>query len=292
MKGLVAFFCIGLLAITLVFYFNEPFETVQLCPVLDGSPPLRIGVIPYLPTDEMTVEFAPITEYLQKKLGRKIYLTVAADYKSLAKLLDHAKIHLAVFSHGSYELLGKDKDWEVICRPMQRGQVYSRGSIVVKSDSGISSIDGLKGKGFAYVDRYSGTGFVFANKIFEEAGLSPLDDFSGVSFTLSHEASIRGLLEGKYEGTAVYDGAPLFLSELEAGVLRVLAKTDPIPTDPIVVKATLDADLKEQIRVAMLEMHKDEDGIEHMKTLHKRRGTERFINERELSEILAAENDE
>lgn len=287
MKGLVSFFVIGLVFIVLFFYFNEPFETVHLNPVLNSSPPIRIGVIPYLPTDEMTQEFAPIMDYLSKRLGRPVYLTVAADYKSLAKLLEHAKIHMAVFSHGSYELLGKGRSWEVLCRAIQRGQVYSRGSIVVRADSGIDGLDGLRGKSFAYVDRYSGTGFVFPNKIFSEVGLDPLMDFSEVCFTHSHEASIRGLLEGRYEATAVYDGAPLFLSELKAGVLKVLAKTSPIPTDPIVVKGSLDADLKEQIRVAMLEMHKDERGKEFMKILHGRRGTERFIGEDELEAILA-----
>ncbi len=292
MKGLVSFFCIGLLVIALVFYFNEPFETVELNPVVDGSPPLRIGVIPYLPTDEMILEFNPIIKYLQEKINRQIFLTVAADYKSLAKLLDHSKIHLASFSHGSYELLSKGRDWEVVCRPVQSGQVYSRGSIVVRTDSGVDDIMGLKGKSFAYVDRYSGTGFVFANKIFANLGLTPLQDFREVSYTHSHEASIRGLLEKRYEGTAVYDGAPLFLSELKSGVLKVLAKTKPIPTDPIVVKTGLDTALKDSIRVAMLNMHEDEEGKKYLKALNKRRGTERFIDEEELAVILEKASEE
>ena len=59
--------------------------------------------------------------------------TFAADYKSLARLLEQGKIHIAGFSHGSYELLKGENKWEILCRPVQRQEVFHRGRIIAKA---------------------------------------------------------------------------------------------------------------------------------------------------------------
>jgi ABC-type phosphate/phosphonate transport system substrate-binding protein len=75
----------------------------------------------------------------------------------------------------------------------------------------------------------------------------------------------------------------------ETDALRVIARTAPIPNDPLVVRKDLDADLKTGLSRAMLSMHRDEYGKEYLKTLFKLRGTEKFVSEEEVEKIIARE---
>lgn len=268
------------------FYQFEPFSPVRIELIAEKLPPLRMGVIPYLPTDELKKEFQPVIDYLQLKIKRPVILNVAADYKSLARLLEQGKIHIAGFSHGSYELLKGENKWEILCRPVQRQEVFHRGRIIAKANSGIKNLSDLKGRTFAYVDKYSGSGFVFPNRLLQKQDISPLRDFSEIFFTLSHEASVKGVLEGKYDAAAVYDNAPLLLSELANKSLIAIADTEAIPTDPMVVSSDLEAPLKASLQSAMTNMHNDEEGKKLLALLYESRGIERYITEAEVQEII------
>lgn len=285
MKKYIFIILVGILGAIGYFYQFEAFSPVRIELVSETVPPLRLGVIPYLPVDEMKREFQPIIDYLQLKLNRPVILNVAADYQSLARLLELEKIHIAGFSHGSYELLKGKNNWEILCRSIQRGKVFHFGRIIVRADSPIQSLSDLKGCSFAYVEKYSGSGFVFANHLLQEQNLNPLKDFSEITFTHSHEASIKGVLDGKYDAAAVYESAPLLLSELQKNSLRVIADTEAIPTDPMVVNSNLNAELKNELKLAMSNMHIDPEGQKFLSLLYENRSIERYITEEEVQNI-------
>jgi phosphonate transport system substrate-binding protein len=179
-----------------------------------------------------------------------------------------------------------------MCRPVQYGSVVYRGQIIVHKESQIENIHQLRNKTFAYVDRYSGSGFYFPNLLFYENKIEPLSYFSEVVFSHSHKRSILGVLNRNFDAAAVFS-VNLLESEGESypetDALRVIARTAPIPNDPLVVRKDLDADLKTGLSRAMLSMHRDEYGKEYLKTLFKLRGTEKFVSEEEVEKIIARE---
>ncbi|EKD84230.1 MAG: hypothetical protein ACD_39C00162G0001, partial [uncultured bacterium] len=210
-------------------------------------------------------------------------LTTVPDYESLARLLELGKIHIAWFSHASFEKLRGKRDWQVVCRPVQYDSVLYSGQIVVREDSGFQTVHDLRGHSFAYVDRYSGSGFYFPNIYLAGEGIKPLEFFSEVFFTQSHRSSIVGVLEGHYSAAAVFSSDLVY----ESGEgLRVIARTGPIPNDPLVVRADLDSALKTQIEQAMLTMHEDAKGIEFLGNLKILRGTSKYVAESEVQTLL------
>jgi len=258
-------------------------DTLKLTPVIAEVSPLYMGVIPFIQADKLREQTQPVCDYLASRIGRPIKLTTVPDYESLARLLELGKIQIAWFSHASYEKLRRGSDWYVICRPVQYDSVLYNGQIVVRADSPYQSIHDLRGHSFAYVDRFSGSGFYFPNIYLASEGIRPLDFFSHVVFTQSHRSSILGVLEQRFDAAAV------FSSELvnESGEnLRVIARTGPIPNDPLVVSADLSTDLKIQIEKAMLEMHQDSNGIEYLKSLKTLRGTSKYVSENEVQALL------
>ncbi|OGK07434.1 MAG: hypothetical protein A2W80_09095 [Candidatus Riflebacteria bacterium GWC2_50_8] len=258
-------------------------EMIRLTPIIAEVSPLYMGVIPFIQADKLREQTQPVCDYLAYRIGRPVRLTTVPDYESLARLLELGKIHIAWFSHASFEKLRGKRDWQVVCRPVQYDSVLYSGQIVVREDSGFQTVHDLRGHSFAYVDRYSGSGFYFPNIYLADEGIKPLEFFSEVFFTQSHRSSIVGVLEGRYSAAAVFSSDLVY----ESGEgLRVIARTGPIPNDPLVVRADLDSTLKTQIEQAMLTMHEDAKGIEFLGNLKILRGTSKYVAESEVQALL------
>ena len=258
-------------------------ELIRLTPVIAEVSPVYMGVIPFIQADKLREQTQPVCDYLAYRIGRPVRLTTVPDYESLARLLELGKIQVAWFSHASFEKLRGSRDWQVLCRPVQYESVLYSGQIVVRGDSEFKSIHDLRGHRFAYVDRFSGSGFYFPNIYLAAEGIKPLDFFSEVAFTQSHRSSIVGVLDKRYDAAAVFSSDLVY----ESGEgLRVIARTGPIPNDPLVVRADLDSGLKKQVEQAMLTMHEDKKGIEYLNTLKILRGTTKYVAEAEVQALL------
>ncbi len=294
MKIPLAIIAVIALFIPVFFALNSEVVPPKIEVLTQEHKPLLMGVIPYLQPEQLKKQILPITEYLSLKLKRKVLFIAISDYEGLGRLLELNRIQIAWFSDTSYRKLKKENDWEVLCRPVQYGNVVYRGQIVTRKDSEIENLNDLNGKIFAYVDRYSGSGFYYPNLLLDRRGIKPLEFFRAVVFSQSHRNSILGVIKGDYDAAAVFSASLLEYENKEyedAEGLKVIARTDPIPNDPMVVRTDFDENLKKGIADAMLNMHLDEDGKKFIQVLTKLRGTEKFIAETEVQQIIASETE-
>lgn len=284
-----AFVGLGILLCALVFGFFRPSDAHRIKISWNIAPgaPFFMGVIPYMTSEAIHEELGPLTKFLGNHLKRPVSIVVATDYEMLGRLLDYGKVHFAWFSATSYHNLNLKNDWEVLCRPVRGGEIRHRGQIVARSDSSYKSLADLKGKTFAYVDRNSGTGFVYPNKIFREAGIDPLEFFGEVVFTGNHTHSQEGLLSGKYDAIATFDIARAQGSDSSiVSSFTVLAETDFALNDPMVVRKDLDPDLKKNLTDYMVKMDEYPDGVEVIRHLRQARKWDRFIYEGEVRKLF------
>ncbi|HOY68425.1 MAG TPA: phosphate/phosphite/phosphonate ABC transporter substrate-binding protein [Candidatus Ozemobacteraceae bacterium] len=264
----------------------------RLVPVtlrIDPKPPVVFGVIPFLGPRELKARMEPLLSYLSRKLQRPVRLNVAADYETLARLLDEKRAEIAWFSHASLQHLGYAKPWSVICRPVQGGRIDYFGKIIVRADSPFQAVADLKGRTFAYVERNSGSGFYFPNRLFASLNIYPLDYFGRVVFTHSHDSSIDGVIKGLYDGAAVYTITPDRKSASMAEQLRYVATTGPIPYDPLVIRNDLPPALLASISDALLTMHLDPTARNELASLTEWRNIDRFAAEEEVQRLLAGQ---
>lgn len=294
MKAIFVILILSALLIPLIFALNSNALPMKLDVITQDHKPLLMGVIPYLQPEQLKKEILPITEYLSLKLKRKVQFIAVSDYEGLGRLLELNRIQIAWFSDTSYRKLKKENDWEVLCRPVQFGNVVYRGQIVARKDSDLNSFADLEGKIFAYVDRYSGSGFYYPNLMLDSKGIKPLEFFRAVVFSQSHRNSILGVINGNYDAAAVFSANLLDKEKDRQGTyeeLKVIARTSPIPNDPMVVRADFDQKLKEQIAEAMLKFHEDPEGKELFARLTRLRGTQKFVSENEVQRIIKSEGE-
>src|SRR2546429_411688 len=82
--------------------------------------------------------------------------------------------------------------------------------ILVRSDSGINDIAGLKGKKFAFVDPVSASGYLFPNLIVKnKTGQEPKTFFSSTVFAGGHPQAVLALYNGSVDGAASFGDARL-----------------------------------------------------------------------------------
>ncbi len=278
-----------------------------------GAEELPFGILPYRPDEELKKDFAPLMDFLALHLNASVPMNIAVDYDSLVQLLEFGKVRVAWFSNGLFEQVGESKGFEALCRPVQNGRPVFKGAIVVLRDSGITDLAGLQGRRFAYVDRLSGSGFLYPARLFRKTGMDPVRSFSDIVFSGNHSRSLALLREGKVDGAAIFIDNPggsspgwasgsllvgtpteVLSPEIQERIgsdVRVIAWTDWLPTDPIVVRKDLPLEVKEKIRRLFLQMGSLERGPETLGSLQERRGYQRFLPETEIQEFLRSLRD-
>jgi len=172
---------------------------------------------------------------------------LAKDYGSCVQMLANGEVDLAWLGTGAYVKNRDQVPMTPFARPIWEGRSSYRGIIFTVDDAGISSLEGLRGKKIAFVDRESASGYYYPALMLRREGFDLDKDFAAVDFLGSHDAVLMGVLLGEYDAGAVFERAYATLADRSRRVrLRILAQTEPIPGEPIVAGPNIsDATVKE-----------------------------------------------
>lgn len=128
-------------------------------------------------------------------------------------------------------------------------------SFVVKADSDIMELADLAGKRVALKDAGSTSGHIFPMMLMAEAGLDVNND---VEIIMAADARIQVLINDDVDamggGNKDWDAVREQDPDTE---YRLLAQTDTLPGDPVVMRATLPQECRDALRTTLAE-HSDE----------------------------------
>jgi phosphonate transport system substrate-binding protein len=143
-------------------------------------------------------------------------------------------------------------------RKDDKGQLATtyQAQILVRSDSGITDINGLKGKKFAFVDPISTSGFLFPTLLVKsKTGQEPKTFFSSTIFAGGHDKSVLALYRGEVDGAASFIDART-LAGMPADIMTKTTRIDtagPIPNDGVAIAKNFPQDLADQITKALID---------------------------------------
>ncbi len=232
----------------------EPVETASSSPYSNTI--LKLGRIPFTNSTAMVHKHTKFLEYLTKKLGvKQTRLQTASDYNGIMELLIKGEIDIAWLASMTSVEARKNPEVEILVKPIRFGTTSYRGIIIARQDSGIRNLKDLKGKKFAWVEEESASGYIFPKALLLEAGINTDKDFGETAFLNKHDAVVLNVLLGKYDAGACYDDARNTLRDkTKMDELTILATTQDISNEPIVVRKSLPPDLVEKIKQALLDL--------------------------------------
>jgi phosphonate transport system substrate-binding protein len=205
-------------------------------------------------------------------------LHVADDYAALKAALKEGQIdlgwmppflHIEAVRWGAKLLAVVERD----------GALTYRSSIVVRADSEIRRLEDIHRARVAWTDASSASGYVFPRLHLLGAGLDPKEAFAHEDFLGSPRGVCGAVADGQADLGACFtsekhaDDVKLALVDVAriypaaTWRLRVLAVTEPIPSDGLVAAAHVPAPARYKLVDALLRLHNIADGTEAMTKL-------------------------
>ena len=239
---------------------------------------LRVGFVPSENVQQVAQNAQPIVQILEKKLAVEIQPFVATDYTGVVEALRANKLDIAFLSPASYVLAKSEANVRVVLKSHRKGSASYYAAIITHADSGITKLQDLRNKTFAFGDPLSTTGHIFPKKMLKESGIDPTKDFKSVIFSGGHDATVLAVLNRKVDAGATFanftDGKDAawvqYLKDpKEQKKIRAIAYSEPIPADNLVVNANLDAGLTDKITEIFLEISRDVEGKKMLRDLYQ-----------------------
>jgi phosphonate transport system substrate-binding protein len=239
---------------------------------------LRVGFVPSEDAAQVMQNAQPLVEILRKQLGVEIQPFVATDYTGVVEALRANKLDVAFLTPASYVLAKSETNVKVVLKSERKGIPSYYAAIITRTDSGIKSLEDLRGKTFAFGDSLSTTGHVFPRKMFKEHGIDPVRDFKQVLYSGGHDATVLAVLNGKVDAGATYANSPdnqdtawmRYLKNPEdVKKITAIAFSEPIPADNLVINGNLDEGLAQKIEHVFVELSRDPQGKKMLRELYQ-----------------------
>jgi phosphonate transport system substrate-binding protein len=239
-------------------------------------PTLRYGVITTETGEALSSTYKKFDDYLAKALGVKTEMFFAAEYAAVIEALKSNRIQLAQLYAGSYAAAYDaipGNDIEPLVMNVASGAMGYHSYLVVKADSPYKKLEDMKGKKIAMSDPNSTSGYIMPMYYLHKQGINLHDYFSEAVFAGGHEPALLALYNGTFDGVFTWrfpnhSGGTIKRMEekgmLPKGVFREIWETPGMaPNDPWTVRKSAPADLKADLRKALLELPKSEPQAFH-----------------------------
>jgi phosphonate transport system substrate-binding protein len=197
---------------------------------------------------------------LGKLVGVPIRVTVASDYAAVVEALRNKTADLAFVHPAGYVLANREAKAMIVAKDRWHGNTSYTSRIYVRKESGIKTLEELRGKTIAFVDPSSTSGYVYPMVMLVQKGLvqnrDPKSFFKDAIYAGSHDAALLALLKGHVDAVASFDQArEQYLKDpAEREQLIWVAESEPIPEGGICARDGLEPALVAKVREALLTM--------------------------------------
>ena len=223
------------------------------------SETLLLGIEPEHNIFDQTERYRALAAYLSEQLGIRVNLTIMSRYGEVIKRIRSRQLDGAFLSPYTATLGIRQLGLQPVVSPVNlNGESASRGYIFVRADSGIDSVDDMRGKSMAFVDPATMEGYLYPLAYLRGEGIADLEGFfSRYSFAGSHASVIFAVLDGRADiGAAkdtVFDRMALQDPTI-AQELRIIARSPQEPEVTLCLRKDLAADLRQKIGEILLRM--------------------------------------
>lgn len=239
--------------------------------------PIDLAFVPSQDTARITASGNAIKASLERTTGLTWKVSVPTSYAATIEAMCAGQIDVAFLAPLSF-VLANDRGCADVMLASLRNDENGRpnstynSQILVRTDSGINDISGLRGKKFAFVDPISASGTLYPTlTIKEKTGQEPRTFFSETLFAGGHDRAVLALYNRQVEGAASFIDARDQLERTFPDIKQVtkrISTAGPIPNDTVSIRRGFPDDLKRQIQDALLEYAKTDEGKRALRDLY------------------------
>lgn len=208
---------IMLLAVTLLLS-----GMVRAAPIAE-APPLQMGVLPFLSTEQLFRFFTPMRLYLEQKLGRQVVMSTAPDFRTYIARAAYADYDIYVTAPHFALLAEQESGYRRVARMARLLDAV----ILVRKDDPAKRIEDLRGRRVASPNKLALT-TILGEQILREHGMQGGRDYE-LQEALSHNNAFIRVVENDADAAltslAVLEHMPLPVRDR----LRVLISMSQFP---------------------------------------------------------------
>lgn len=225
-----------------------------------AQPSLHLVLTPSQKPTDLLAAGEEFGQVLGRLAGVRVRVTVASDYAAVIEALRNRTADLAFAHPAGYVLANREARASIVVRNVWHGKSSFTSRLYVRKASGITTLEGLRGKTIAFVDPASSSGYIYPMVLLIQRGLvqnrDPKTFFREVVFAGSHDAGMRALVNGHVDALASFDLArEQYLKDpAERERIAWVAETEPIPEAGICAREGLDPALVARLRDALLQI--------------------------------------
>jgi phosphonate transport system substrate-binding protein len=239
--------------------------------------PIVMSFVPSGDTQEIIASGDTLAEMIEEKTGLVVKAEVGTDFAATREAMGAGKAHIGWLNTFNYVLANEKYGIDVGLVTVRFGSNSYKGQINVLADSGIESLDDLKGKVMCWVDPNSTSGYIIPRIMLMANGIDPDNDFAKTIEAGSHNNVVTQVYNGDCDAGATYADARSSIEEDVADVKEkvvVLAETTDIPNDSVSFIKDLDPEIRGKIVSALLEIAETEEGQAALESLYSIAGLE------------------
>jgi phosphonate transport system substrate-binding protein len=220
----------------------------------------RVTAIPDEAPTELVRKFEPLGKYLGEKLGMKIEFVATTDYAATVEALIGKKVDMAWF--GGFTFVQANVRSKGMITPLVQREEdqHFRSVFITGINSGITSLDGIKGHTFTFGAPSSTSGSLMPRYYLLKANIDPERDFKRVAFSGAHDATALAVLGGKVDAGALNISVWEKLiadNKIDPKLLRVIYTTPPYYDYNWSVRSDMDPAIKKKLLDAFLALRPD-----------------------------------
>ncbi len=237
------------IALTIVLIFS----VIAPTPIWAEDDPLVMGVFPRRNVKQTLRMFTPLAEHLSQQLGREVRLRTTKDFASFWAALHKREYDLVHFNQYHYVVTHEKLGYEAIVKNVEFGEDTLAGSLVVRSDGGIKTIDDLRGKKVLFGGGPRAmVSYIVPTYMLRMAGLQKGDYVeafaknppNAIISTYHKQADAAGI-------GAVVTRLKIVNQTIDISKMEYLARGEPLPHLPWAVRGDMPLDTREKIQKIM-----------------------------------------
>lgn len=233
--------------------------------------PIVMSFVPSGDTQDIIASGDTLAQMLTERTGLTVTSNVGTDFSSVREAMCAGQAQIGWLNTFNYVLANKQCGVDAALATSRFGATTYAGQIIVRADSGITSLEDLRGKVMCWVDPASTSGYIIPRIMLAAEGIDPDTDFSQTIEAGSHNNVVTQVYNGDCDAGATFSDARTGIEEEFPDVLEqvvVLATTSDIPNDSVSFVSDFPEEMRTEIVAALLDIAGSPEGQEALNTLY------------------------